>query len=69
MNSLIDSLTKNLKPCPGCGTNLANPFYDQFWQPKDKNAIHRESTNSSRSRDTGGSGSKLEAGADDLVKR
>jgi hypothetical protein len=34
--SVNDNLTKNLKPCSGCGKNLSDTAYDQFWQPKDK---------------------------------
>jgi hypothetical protein len=56
MNPLIDNLTKNLKPCSGCGNGLADPVYDQFWKPKENtNGMDSSKTDSSRSGDARGS--------------
>jgi hypothetical protein len=61
MQPLIDQFTKNLSSCSGCGTtDLSDPFYDQFFQPKqkEKNADNSEQTNRDRSGDGGGGDSE-----------
>jgi hypothetical protein len=55
MEPLIQSLSKNLKPCSGCGKDLSNPAYDSFWKPKEEDAIHSEQADSDRRGDTRGS--------------
>ena len=64
MNPLIDNFTKTLQPCGSCGkTDLADPAFDDFWKPKEKqDAVHNHETNSSGSGDAGGSGSEIIGG-------
>jgi hypothetical protein len=58
MNPLIDNFSKILKPCSGCGKDLSDPSFDQFWKPKEKNAVRNQQANSSGSGDARGSGSE-----------
>ena len=55
---LISNLTKNLKPCSGCGNSLGNQEYDQFWKSKEKKddaSMGSDQANSGGSGDTRGS--------------
>ena len=55
---LIENFTKTLQPCGSCGkSDLSDPFYDQFWKPKEENGIRidADETNSGGSGQSGGS--------------
>lgn len=60
MEPLIQSFTKNLKPCSGCGkTDLSDEFYDQFWSKKEiNNGMDSEQANVSGSGDSRGGSSE-----------
>jgi len=61
MNPLIDNFRQNLKPCSGCGKDLSDPEFDQFWKPKEENAIHSQQTDSDRRGESGGSDTENQA--------
>jgi hypothetical protein len=59
MNPLINNFREILKPCTGCGKDLSDPIYDQFWSNKEKtDGMDSSKTDSSRSGDPRGSGSE-----------